>query len=66
MHGVRTRKVDELVQALGLGSISKSEVSRLCAELDEQVEAFRNRPLEGRYPYVWPEVCEGARKRSGG
>jgi len=53
VHGVSTRKVDELVQALGLGGISKSEVSRLCAELDEQVEAFRNRPLEGRYPYVW-------------
>ena len=53
VHGVSTRKVDELVQALGLGGISKSEVSRLCAELDEHVEAFRNRPLEGRYPYLW-------------
>lgn len=53
VHGVSTRKVDELVQALGLGGISKSEVSRLCAELDEHVEAFRNRPLVGRYPYLW-------------
>ena len=50
--GVSTRKVDQLVESLGL-RISKSEVSRVCAGLDEQVEAFRNRPLEGRYPYLW-------------
>src|ERR671935_2575391 len=50
--GVSTRKVDQLVESLGL-RISRSEVSRVCAGLDEQVEAFRNRPLEGRYPYVW-------------
>jgi len=50
--GVSTRKVDQLVESLGL-RISKSEVSRICQGLDEQVEAFRNRPLEGRYPYLW-------------
>jgi transposase-like protein len=50
--GVSTRKVDQLVESLGL-RISKSEVSRICAGLDEQVDAFRNRPLEGRYPYLW-------------
>jgi putative transposase len=50
--GVSTRKVDQLVESLGL-RISRSEVSRVCAGLDEQVEAFRNRPLEGRYPYLW-------------
>src|SRR5204862_470420 len=50
--GVSTRKVDQLVESLGL-RISRSEVSRVCAGLDEQVEAFRTRPLEGRYPYVW-------------
>jgi len=50
--GVSTRKVDQLVESLGL-RISRSEVSRVCAGLDEQVEAFRSRPLEGRYPYVW-------------
>jgi len=50
--GVSTRKVDQVVESLGL-RISKSEVSRICAGLDEQVEAFRNRPLEGRYPYLW-------------
>jgi putative transposase len=50
--GVSTRKVDQLVESLGL-RISRSEVSRICAGLDEQVEAFRTRPLEGRYPYLW-------------
>jgi putative transposase len=50
--GVSTRKVDQVVESLGL-RISKSEVSRICEGLDEQVEAFRKRPLEGRYPYLW-------------
>jgi putative transposase len=50
--GVSTRKVDQVVESLGL-RISKSEVSRVCEGLDEQVEAFRGRPLEGRYPYLW-------------
>jgi putative transposase len=53
VHGVSTRKVDELVKALGMGGISKSRVSELCEELDEEVERFRNRPLEGAYPYIW-------------
>ena len=53
VHGISTRKVDELVRALGMSSISKSQVSRLCEELDEEVERFRNRKLEGPYPYVW-------------
>jgi putative transposase len=53
--GVSTRKVDQVVESLGL-RISKSEVSRICAGLDEQVDAFRNRPLEGRYPYLWPDA----------
>ena len=50
--GVSTRKVDQVVESLGL-RISKSEVSRICEGLDEQVTAFRDRPLEGRYPYLW-------------
>src|SRR5690349_14610287 len=50
--GVSTRRVDQLVESLGL-RISKSEVSRIAQLLDEQVEAFRQRPLEGRYPYVF-------------
>jgi putative transposase len=54
VQGVSTRRVDELVQALGLSGISKSQVSVLCAELDGEVERFRTRPLsEARYPYVW-------------
>jgi putative transposase len=52
VHGVSTRKVDELVKALGMGGISKSRVSELCEELDEEVERFRSRPLEGSYPYI--------------
>lgn len=53
VQGVSTRKVDDLVKSLGMTGISKSQVSRLCQELDEEVERFLNRPLEGEYPYVW-------------
>lgn len=53
VQGVRTRKVEALVQTLGIGGISKSEVSRMAASLDAQVEPFRGRPLEAEYPYVW-------------
>lgn len=53
VNGVSTRKVDRLVEQMGLQGLSKDQVSRMCAGLDEQVQAFRNRPLEGRYPYVW-------------
>jgi len=54
VHGVSTRKVDDLVKALGVGSgISKSEVSRICAELDRDLEAFRTRRLDGEFPYVF-------------
>jgi putative transposase len=51
--GVSTRKVDDLVQALGMTGLKKSAVSALCAGLDERVTAFRQRPLTGAYPYVW-------------
>ena len=50
--GVSTRRVDQLVESLGL-RVSRSEVSRICRGLDEQVAAFRERPLEGDYPYLW-------------
>lgn len=53
VHGVSTRKVEALVQAMGVETLSKSEVSRICEGLDEQVEAFRQRQLSRRYPYVW-------------
>jgi putative transposase len=51
--GVSTRKVDDLVQALGLGGVDKSKVSRICRELDGVVQEFRQRPLTGAYPYIW-------------
>ena len=53
IHGVSTRAVDDLVQAMGMSGVSKSQVSRLCAELDERVGAFLNRPIEGEWPYLW-------------
>lgn len=53
VHGVSTRAVDDLVKAMGLEGISKSEVSRLCGELDEKVQAFLSRPIEGDWPYLW-------------
>ena len=51
--GVSTRKMETLVQALGMDGISKSEVSRICGELDEEVNKWRRRPLGGEYPYLW-------------
>ena len=53
VNGVSTRKVERLVAQLGVESMSRSTVSRLCKTLDEQVSIFRERPLEGRYPYLW-------------
>ena len=53
VKGISTRKVDDLVRALGMDDISKSEVSRICKTLDAEVEAFRSRPIEGSHPYVW-------------
>jgi putative transposase len=53
VNGVSTRKVDRLVEQLGIQGMDKDRVSRLCSELDEHVERFRTRPLEGAYPYLW-------------
>ncbi len=53
VNGVSTRKVDRLVEQLGIDGMTKDRVSALCRQLDEQVEAFRSRPLEGAYPYLW-------------
>jgi putative transposase len=53
IQGISTRSVDVLVKALGLEGISKSQVSRLCEEIDERVHAFLDRPIEGDWPYVW-------------
>ena len=53
VNGVSTRKVDRLVEQLGIGGMTKDRVSALCRSLDDHVEAFRSRPLEGAYPYLW-------------
>ena len=53
IQGISTRSVDDLVKAMGMEGISKSQVSRLCGEIDERVGAFLARPIEGDWPYVW-------------
>ncbi len=53
VQGVLTRSVDDLVQAMGMSGISKSQVSRLCGEIDDKVKAFLARPIEGDWPYLW-------------
>jgi len=53
VQGVSTRSLDELVKAMGMTGISKSQVSRLCAEIDDRVRAFLERPIEGDWPYLW-------------
>jgi putative transposase len=68
VNGVSTRKVDRVVEQLGV-RMTKDQVSRLCRRLDEQVQAFRERPLEGAYPYLWldakqEKVRDGAHVRS--
>ena len=53
IQGISTRSVDDLVQAMGGTGVSKSQVSRLCQEIDERVGAFLDRPIEGEWPYLW-------------
>jgi putative transposase len=53
VQGVSTRSVDELVKAMGMSGMSKSQVSRLCEEIDGKVKAFLERPIEGDWPYLW-------------
>lgn len=54
LQGVSTRAVDDLVKALGASGVSRSEVSRLCEEVERRVREFLSRPLEGEFPFVWP------------
>jgi putative transposase len=63
--GVSTRRVDELAQAMGLAGLDKSRVSRLCKDIDERVNAFLERPLEGEWPYLWLDAT-GPWPRAGG
>ena len=53
IQGISTRSVDDLVRSMGMDGISKSQVSRLCGEIDERVNAFLARPIEGDWPYLW-------------
>ncbi|MDO9714496.1 IS256 family transposase [Paracraurococcus lichenis] len=53
VQGISTRSVDDLVRAMGMDGVSKSQVSRLCAEIDERVRDFLDRPIEGDWPYLW-------------
>ena len=52
-QGVSTHSVDDFVQAMGMSGISKSQVSRLCAEIDDKVKAFLAPPIEGDRPHLW-------------
>ena len=65
VHGVSTRSVDDLVKAMGMTGISKSQVSRLCEEIDGRVKEFLNRPIEGCWPYVWIDATY-VKTREGG
>jgi putative transposase len=65
VHGVSTRSVDDLVKAMGGTGISKSQVSRLCTEIDERVNAFLSRPIEGSWPYLWIDATY-LKSRKGG
>ena len=53
IQGISTRSVDDLVEAMGMSGISKSQVSRLCEEIAVKVKAFLDRPIEGDWPYLW-------------
>jgi transposase-like protein len=65
VQGISTRSVDDLVKALGMTGISKSQVSRLCEEIDERVNAFLERPLEGDWPYLWIDATYVKVRQSG-
>jgi transposase-like protein len=65
VQGVSTRSVDDLVKAMGMSGISKSQVSRLCEEIDGRVKAFLNRPLEGDWPYLWIDATYLKVRQSG-
>ena len=56
IQGVSTRSVDDLVKAMGGSGVSKSQVSRLCEEIDGRVQTFLNRPIEGEWPYIWVDA----------
>jgi len=63
IQGISTRSVDDLVKALGMEGVSKSQVSRLCGEIDERVKAFLSRPIEGEWPYLWLDATDVKARR---
>ena len=65
VQGISTRSVDELVKAMGMSGISKSQVSRLCEEIDGKVKAFLDRPIEGDWPYLWIDATYLKVRRGG-
>jgi putative transposase len=65
IQGVSTRSVDDLVKAMGMSGISKSQVSRLCEDIDDRVKAFLDRPIEGEWPYVWIDATYLKVRRGG-
>jgi putative transposase len=65
IQGISTRSVDDLVKAMGMSGISKSQVSRLCEEIDVKVKAFLDRPIEGEWPYVWIDATYLKVRRGG-
>ena len=65
VQGISTRSVDDLVKAMGMSGVFKSEVSRLCAEIDERVHAFLDHPLEGGWPFVWLDATTIKMRRVG-
>jgi putative transposase len=65
IQGISTRSVDELVKAMGMSGVSKSQVSRLCEEIDERVQTFLNRPIEGDWPYLWIDATYVKSRQAG-
>jgi putative transposase len=65
IQGVSTRSVDDLVQAMGASGVSKSQVSQLCADIDDRVKAFLDRPIEGEWPYLWIDATYLKVRREG-
>ena len=65
VQGISTRSVDDLVKAMGMSGISKSQVSRLCEEIDDKVKAFLERPIEGEWPYIWIDATYLKVRRGG-
>lgn len=65
IQGISTRSVDDLVKAMGMTGVSKSQVSRLCEEIDERVQTFLNRPIEGDWPYLWIDATYVKSRQAG-